>query len=117
VVKEKFLKAKASDTLRSRSSTGKPARQLRSAWTDEWDDPDNPKPLDMAYHGTLIAEAKTRIGRAAHSNPGAEQLVNYFVGQVVGRMNAIKPARQVVEDMISEYIDVMDRLDTVNAAE
>ena len=28
-----------SDTLRSRSLTGKPARQLRSAWTDEWDDP------------------------------------------------------------------------------
>jgi NAD(P)H-dependent flavin oxidoreductase YrpB (nitropropane dioxygenase family) len=117
VVKEKFLKAKASDTLRSRSSTGKPARQLRSAWTDEWEDPANPKPLDMAFHGSLIAEAKARIGRSAHSSPGAEQLVNYFVGQVVGRMNAIKPARQVIEEMISEYIDVMDRLDTVNASE
>jgi hypothetical protein len=32
-------------------------------------------------------------------------------------MNAIKPARQVIEEMISEYIDVMDRLDTVNASE
>ena len=116
VVKEKFLKARASDTLRSRSSTGKPARQLRSAWTDEWEDPANPKPLDMAYHGSLIAEAKARIARAAHDNPGAEQLVNYFVGQVVGRLNSIKPARQVVEEMISEYIDVMDRLEKINEA-
>lgn len=117
VVKEKFLKARSSDTLRSRSSTGKPARQLRSAWTDEWEDPANPKPLDMAYHGTLIAEAKARINRAAHSNPGAEQLVNYFVGQVVGRMNTIKPARQIVDEMVSEYIDVMDRLEKINSAE
>jgi NAD(P)H-dependent flavin oxidoreductase YrpB (nitropropane dioxygenase family) len=31
VVKEKFLHATSSDTLRSRASTGKPARQLRSA--------------------------------------------------------------------------------------
>lgn len=117
VVKQKFLKASSADTLRSRSSTGKPARQLRSAWTDEWEDPANPKPLDMAYHGSLIAEAKARIHRAAHNNPGAEQLANYFVGQVVGRLTAIKPARQVVEEMISEYIDVMDRLAKINAAE
>ncbi|NNL65730.1 MAG: nitronate monooxygenase, partial [Myxococcales bacterium] len=36
VVKEKFLRAGSSDTVRSRSLTGKPARQLRSAWTDAW---------------------------------------------------------------------------------
>src|SRR5881628_1544480 len=39
VVKEKFLSATSSDTVRSRASTGKPARQRRTAWTDEWDDP------------------------------------------------------------------------------
>jgi len=33
VVKEKFLTATSSDTVRSRASTGKPARQLRTAWT------------------------------------------------------------------------------------
>jgi len=117
VVKEKFLQARASDTVRSRSSTGKPARQLRSAWTDEWEDPANVSPLGMPQHGALIAEAKARINRAAHSNPGARQLANYFVGQVVGRLNTVKPARQVVEEMVSEYIDVMDRLQHINAAD
>ena len=48
VVKEKFLAATSSDTVRSRASTGKPARQLRTAWTDEWDDPKNPDPLPDA---------------------------------------------------------------------
>jgi NAD(P)H-dependent flavin oxidoreductase YrpB (nitropropane dioxygenase family) len=117
VVKEKFLRATASDTVRSRSSTGKPARQLRSAWTDEWADPDNPDPLGMPQHGELIAEARERISRAAHTSDGAKQLANYFVGQVVGRMNAVKPARQVVEEMVSEYIDTMERFERLNAAE
>ena len=48
VVKQKFLAATSADTLRSRAKTGKPARQLRSAWTDEWEDPANPDPLPHA---------------------------------------------------------------------
>jgi NAD(P)H-dependent flavin oxidoreductase YrpB (nitropropane dioxygenase family) len=71
----------------------------------------------MPQHGALIAEAKARIGRAAHHNAGARDLANYFVGQVVGRLNAIKPARQVVEEMVSEYIDVVERLQGLNEAE
>ena len=116
-VKEKFLAATASDTVRSRSSTGKPARQLRSAWTDEWEDPANPSPLGMPQHGELIVEAKARINRSARTNPGAKQLANYFVGQVVGRLNTVKPARQVVEEMVSEYIDTMERFESINTAE
>src|SRR5205823_13659784 len=38
-VKQKFLAATSRDTVRSRSLTGKPARMLRSAWTDEWETP------------------------------------------------------------------------------
>lgn len=107
VVKQKFLAASASDTLRSRSQTGKPARQLRSAWTDEWADPANPDPLSMPLHGELIAEAQQRIARSAATNEGAEQLANYFVGQVVGRMNKVRPARAVLMEMVEEYVDTV----------
>src|SRR5689334_5935578 len=47
VVKEKMLAATSADTLRSRSLTGKPARMLRSAWTDEWERADAPAPAGM----------------------------------------------------------------------
>src|SRR5205085_9191629 len=98
VVQEKFPAATSSDTVRSRASTGKPARQLRTAWTEEWEDPANPDPLPMPLHGILIADAQRRMQRSAASNPGAHQLVNYFVGQIVGSMNQVKPAKQVVYD-------------------
>ncbi|GAC1479057.1 MAG: nitronate monooxygenase family protein [Acidimicrobiales bacterium] len=109
-VKEKFLAATSRDTVRSRSLTGKPARMLRSSWTDEWESEDAPPPLAMPLQSALVAEAQTRIARAA-SKPGsgANQLANYFVGQVVGRMDKVKPARQVVLDMVNEYADVVAR--------
>ncbi|MDQ1382706.1 MAG: hypothetical protein QOG65_85, partial [Actinomycetota bacterium] len=78
-VKRKFLEATSSDTVRSRSRTGKPARQLRTAWTDEWDNPETPSPLGMPLQPILVDAALARIDRAAHrAGSGAEQLTNYF---------------------------------------
>lgn len=113
VVKEKFLRATSSDTVRSRSLTGKPARQLRSAWTDAWDDPANPDPLPMPLQPRLVREAQLRIARTAHKSPGAAQLSNYFVGQIVGSMNDVKSVRTVMEEFAQEYADTMERLDAL----
>jgi NAD(P)H-dependent flavin oxidoreductase YrpB (nitropropane dioxygenase family) len=108
VVKEKFLAARSSDTARSRSITGKPARQLKSAWTEAWDGPDSPGPLPMPLQPLLVDYAVRRIRRAATAGvPGAVQLVNYFVGQVVGSLDTVRPARQVLAEMIMEYVDVV----------
>jgi NAD(P)H-dependent flavin oxidoreductase YrpB (nitropropane dioxygenase family) len=107
VVKQKFLAATSSDTLRSRASTGKPARQLRSAWTDEWESPDTPQPLAMPFHGSLVREARARIEGAAHRpGSGAEKLINYYVGQVVGQLSTLKTSRQVLQDIVEELADV-----------
>jgi NAD(P)H-dependent flavin oxidoreductase YrpB (nitropropane dioxygenase family) len=111
VVKQKFLKATSNDTIRCRSLTGKPARQLRSAWTDAWNDPSNPDPLPMPLQPRLVREAQARISRMAHKSPGAEQLSNYFVGQIVGSLNQVKSVRSVVEELVQEYADTMERLD------
>jgi len=117
VVKQKFLKASSSDTVRSRSLTGKPARQLRSAWTEAWDDPSNPDPLPMPLQPRLVREAQARIQRTAHNNRGAEQLANYFVGQIVGSMNHVKSVRSVMEEFALEYADTMERLDELAEGE
>jgi len=115
-VKDKFLAASSSDTLRSRSRTGKPARQLRSAWTDAWEGEDSPGTLPMPLQPMLIGRASRRIDRAAMNpeNAGAVELSNYFVGQIVGSMNESISATRVVEDMISEYVDVMERFEQLN---
>ena len=110
-VKDKFLTATSKDTIRSRSRTGKHARQLKTAWTDEWEREDTPAPLGMPLQPILIDEAIRRIDRAAHNEgTGANQLANYFVGQIVGAMNESKSATRVVYEMIEEFIESVDRL-------
>ena len=111
VVKQKFLSAGSSDTVRSRSRTGKPARQLKSGWTEAWADPDNPDPLPMPLQLGLIQDAWRRIEHGAHKSAGAEHLINYFVGQIVGSMNEVRSVRSVVEEMVQEYVDTMERVD------
>jgi NAD(P)H-dependent flavin oxidoreductase YrpB (nitropropane dioxygenase family) len=111
-VKEKFLRAGLGDTVRSKSLTGKPARMLRTAWTDEWERTDGPGTLPMPIQPLLVSEAQRRIHRVADKpGTGANELVTYFVGQVVGSLNTVKPTRRVVEEMIEEFVDTMERLD------
>jgi NAD(P)H-dependent flavin oxidoreductase YrpB (nitropropane dioxygenase family) len=111
VVKDKFLAATSSDTVRSRSLTGKPARMLRTAWTDEWDRADSPDPLGMPLQTALIGDPQRRINRAAaQADSSARELATYFVGQVVGSMNKVQPTSAVVLEMVSEFIDTIGRL-------
>lgn len=114
VVREKFLAAGSSDTVRSRSLTGKPARMLRTAWTQEWERPESPAPLGMPLQSALVADSQLRINQAAsHPQAQARELATYFVGQVVGSMTKVRPARTVVLDMVSEFIDAVQRLDAL----
>jgi len=111
VVKDKMLHATSADTIRSRSLTGKPARMLKSAWTEEWERLDTPAPLGMPLQPILTGEAQRRITRASHNaGSGAEKLANYFVGQIVGSMNHRKGSGQVVMEMIEEFIDAVESL-------
>ena len=111
-VKAKMLAATSADTVRSRSRTGKPARQLKSAWTEELDNPEHP-PLGMPLQPILTARAIARIDRAAlNAGSGAEKLANYFVGQIVGNMNVTKRSADVVYEMVDEFIDAINSVRT-----
>ncbi|OBJ46455.1 monooxygenase [Mycolicibacterium mucogenicum] len=116
VVREKFLKATSRDTVRSRSITGKPARMLRSDWTSEWDSASAPRTLPVPLQSALIAEAQMRITHAG-THPGAVKLANYFVGQVVGRLNRTRTCQQVILDMVTEYTEVVERFVDLSEAE
>lgn len=109
-VQQKMLAASSSDTVRSRSLTGKPARMLRSAWTDEWENPAAPEALQMPLQTILTAGAQHRITRSSgRDGSGAQQLATYFVGQGVGLLDRVRPAKDVVADMMAEYLEVAGR--------
>jgi NAD(P)H-dependent flavin oxidoreductase YrpB (nitropropane dioxygenase family) len=102
-VKQKFLAATSSQTVRSRSLTGKPARQLRSAWHDEWESEGSPEALPMPLQPLLVGKAWDRIHMAAAEGvPGATELESFFVGQVVGGFTALRPAGDIARTIVEE---------------
>jgi NAD(P)H-dependent flavin oxidoreductase YrpB (nitropropane dioxygenase family) len=102
-IKAKFLAATSNDTLRSPTRTGKPARQLRTAWHEEWERPDSPAPLPLPLQPLLVNEAWQRIDAAADAgHEGALALESFFVGQVVGSFDAIRPAAEITRQMVAE---------------
>lgn len=111
LVKQKLLKAGSRDTVRSRALTGKPARQLKTGWSDAWDDPSGPGALPMPLQFMATADATSRIHRYA-GQPGnrAVELLTSPVGQIVGRMNEERPVAEIMETMIRELEESVRRL-------
>lgn len=111
VVKDKMLAASASDTIRSKSRTGKFCRQLRSDWTDAWEQDGAPKPLPMPLQSVVSDTAMSKVLKLANGgHPGARQLASYFVGQGVGMMNVAMSSRDTVAAFIEGYLEAVERL-------
>jgi NAD(P)H-dependent flavin oxidoreductase YrpB (nitropropane dioxygenase family) len=102
---EKMLAASSRGTVRSRAMTGKPARQLRTDWTDAWERDGAPPTLPMPLQGIVYSEAQRRIVRSQ-----ARDLIGFPVGQIVGSMDRVRPARDVIFDLVEGWIETTQRL-------
>ncbi|UNS95813.1 nitronate monooxygenase [Streptomyces tubbatahanensis] len=107
----KLLAATAGDTVRSRALTGKPARQLRTDWTDAWEPGQGPGPLPMPLQGLLVAEANSRIQRYE-----VEPLLGTPVGQIVGSMNSERSVQAVVDELTRGFEAAVARLNGIAGA-
>ena len=104
-VQQALLAATSSDTVRSRIYSGKPARLLRNRWTDAWEQPDAPAPLRMPLQNLLVSEAHQRLMRS-----GQPDVVPMPAGQIVGRMNEIRPVADVMATLVLQTGEALDRL-------
>ena len=109
--RNKMVAATSRDTVRSRARTGKPARQLRSAWHDAWESPGSPSTLPLPLMPMLSQPALAQVDKAADAgNVKAQALVTYFVGQGVGLIEGIRSARTVVQDFKEEFARALQSL-------
>ena len=117
IFREKMIAASSRDTVRSRGRTGKPARQLRSVWTDAWDrDRDSPGALPMPLQSIISRDAFHSIDRAAAAgNAQARDLVSYFVGQGVGLIDSVKSAGAVVQEFKEDFVDAVEHMNALLA--
>jgi NAD(P)H-dependent flavin oxidoreductase YrpB (nitropropane dioxygenase family) len=110
--KKAYFEATSEDTVRTRSWTGKPARFLRNDWSDAWGRDDTPDPLGMPLQGLVTLDAIRRTKRYA-GVADTQKVAFNPVGQVVGQINAERSCRDIIFDMVSEYVDTLERLNAL----
>ena len=112
IVKEKMVAANSSQTVRSRSRTGKHSRQLVTPWTEAWESETAPEPLPMPLQPMVAEPALQKVNKlAAGGHDGAKDLATYWVGQGVGLMNQSISASDVVQEFKEDFINAYERLD------
>jgi len=107
-IQEALLRAGSSDTVRRKIYTGKPARLLKTKWTEAWDAEGAPDPLPMPLQNILVSEAHQRMNEA-----GNPDTVAMPVGQIVGRMNEIRPVADIIAELVDGFDEATTRLDGI----
>jgi NAD(P)H-dependent flavin oxidoreductase YrpB (nitropropane dioxygenase family) len=99
--KDRIIEATEEDTRVTRIYTGKTARYIHNRFIDSWDRAEG-KTLPMPMQTLLICEAELgfRQGRMT-------DYISGFGGQIVGMLRDRKGARQIIEEMTREAIDIL----------
>jgi NAD(P)H-dependent flavin oxidoreductase YrpB (nitropropane dioxygenase family) len=115
IFREKMIEASSRDAVRVKTRTGKPARQLRSAWTEAWErSPDSPGALPMPLMSLVSENALRSAQRAAEGgNKKARDLVTYFVGQGVGLIDSVRSTGQVVQEFKQEFLEAVEHMNAL----
>lgn len=86
---------------------------LRNDWTDAWEGPDSPGTLGMPLQFMVTADAVSRGHRYAE----AAKDVNFNpAGQIIGAFKSVRPVRQVILELVDEYLAATERLQQLNEA-
>ncbi|MEM9300465.1 MAG: nitronate monooxygenase family protein [Pseudomonadota bacterium] len=110
IIREKLVAAGSRDTIRSRSRTGKPSRQLRSPWTEAWETA-GPSPLPMPLQSLVAEPILHHVDKLSQSDhAGARELATYWVGQGVGLMNEETSVRAVMQSFQEDFLEAYERL-------
>ena len=84
---------------------------LTNEWTDAWEDPANPDPLGMPLQFMVTGEA---VARGHHYSQQAKDVNFNPVGQIVGTMNKVRKTKDLIADMVDEYLECSNRLERLN---
>jgi enoyl-[acyl-carrier protein] reductase II len=105
--REAILHSGESDTLRTRCYTGKPARAIRNSYNEAWEGrADQIQPFPMQVGVSVSQGVMDYMGVGRGADPDRTFMP---AGQGMGLIRQIKPAGQVLADIVGEAHAVLER--------
>lgn len=96
ILQEKLKAAGSDDTVISRADSGKTLRQIRTAWSEEWEQPEAPQPLRMPYQDILVGDLLGAI-----DSHRVKTLMHYPASQGIAYFNEVVSVRTVMQQLVS----------------
>jgi NAD(P)H-dependent flavin oxidoreductase YrpB (nitropropane dioxygenase family) len=103
-LKERLLEAETDDTVYSDCISGYTMRTTRCPWHDEWLGPDAPEVLKPPLQ--MLLSANYIQGSLDYQR---KDLMTEAAGQGIHYVTEMKPARQILSDLVDEALDVFER--------
>jgi len=103
-LKERLLEAETDDTVYSDCISGYTMRTTRCPWHDEWLSPGAPEVLKPPLQ--MLLSANYIQGSLDYQR---KDLMTEAAGQGIHYVKEMKPARQILSDLVEEALDVFDR--------
>ncbi|TAQ85850.1 hypothetical protein B7494_g5817 [Chlorociboria aeruginascens] len=101
--KESVVSATFEDTLRTLVVSGRPLRVRRNEWVDEWEaQPEKIK--ELTERGIVPIEHDMELG--------VDVDIPHLMGVVSGAIREIQPAAQIVDEMITEAVQMLKQANT-----
>lgn len=98
--KNKIVASTEEDTVVTRSYSGKPMRNLKNRWTEDWES----RPQDIQPFPKQLAVTGARIDSGIRD--GDTDYGCLPAGQIAGLIGEIRPAREVLAEMVAQAIEI-----------
>lgn len=103
IIKQNIVKGTDEDTCVSTMFTGKTLRSIRSKFHESWE----ASGLDSLPFPLQIMVSSALFGGFVEANK--EDYIGGFAGQAMGMIHEIKPAAEVLADMVAEAADILTK--------
>jgi len=107
--KERLLNASSEDTIVSKGYTGRRLRVLKNKYTEYWEKhPD--QVLDPGRQIIkAISDGAMHLGGGPDTKGVDPDKEAYLVGQCIGAIKELKPATKIIDDMMSQAIQILQK--------
>jgi len=116
--KEAIIKAGYHDTIRTLIYSGRPMRVWKTPFVRDWEENRSQEIKELTEKGIIPIqneiekfEKKVKAGQA--QLPPASEMIErrpWLMGQCAGAINDLKPAKQIVEEMVQEAVEILTRV-------
>jgi len=103
-LKRRILEASEEDTRVTRIYSGKTMRNITNPLIEEWERAGVPT-LPFPFQGAIVREITVAAEKA-----GRKELLMNPAGQIAGMMRRIRPAREILEEMVAQAAEILGRI-------